>query len=95
MRKPTTAPKKVARKEVLLGTKREGPAKPVTAQNTKLEAIVALLRTPKGVTISDLSESTGWQAHSVRGALAGVLKKKGFAISSEKVDGQRFYRISG
>ena len=40
-----------------------------------------------------LVAATGWQAHSVRGALAGSLKRKGHAIISEKVDGERRYRI--
>jgi hypothetical protein len=40
-------------------------------------------------------EATGWQAHTVRGALAGALKKRlGLAVTSEKVDGARVYRIA-
>jgi hypothetical protein len=39
-------------------------------------------------------EATGWQQHSVRGALAGALKKRGLAITSEKVDGVRRYRAA-
>jgi hypothetical protein len=36
--------------------------------------------------------ATGWQAHSVRGALAGSLKKKGILVESAKTDGRRVYR---
>ena len=60
---------------------------------SKLETLVALLRTANGATIQDLMAATSWQAHSVRGALAGTLKKKGHSITSEKVDGTRRYRI--
>ncbi len=67
---------------------------PVRA-GTKTARLIALLRRKDGATISDLTEATGWQAHSVRGALSGTLKKKlGLAVASDKVDGRgRVYRI--
>jgi len=40
-------------------------------------------------------EVTGWQAHSIRGAMAGALKKKGHAVISEKTDDKRVWRIAG
>jgi hypothetical protein len=61
---------------------------------SKLDTMVNLLRQPKGATIDELASATTWQKHSVRGALAGTLKKKGHAISSEVVDGVRRYRIA-
>lgn len=61
---------------------------------SKLDTLVALLRQPTGATIQELAIATHWQTHSVRGALAGALKKKGHSISSEVLDGVRRYRIA-
>jgi hypothetical protein len=61
----------------------------------KLGTVVALLGGRTGASIEQLAQATGWQAHSVRGALSGALKKKyGLAILSEKVDGTRRYRLA-
>jgi hypothetical protein len=61
----------------------------------KLGALVALLQTGSGTTIEAMMEATGWQAHSVRGAISGSLKKKlGFEILSEKTGAGRVYRIA-
>ena len=60
---------------------------------TRLDQLVSLLSTPEGTTICDLVAATGWQAHSVRGALAGALKKRGHHIVSEKIYEARRYRI--
>ena len=62
--------------------------------SSKLDILVTLLRKGSGATIDDLAGATGWQKHSVRGALAGTLKKTGHSISSEIVDGTRRYRIA-
>ena len=60
----------------------------------KLGALVALLSRPQGATIAEMMELTSWQQHSVRGALAGTIKKKfGYTLSSQKTDGERVYRI--
>lgn len=60
----------------------------------KLATIVTLLQSPDGATIDALCEATGWQSHSVRGAIAGSLKRKGHVVSSLKSeDGPRRYRI--
>ena len=60
---------------------------------TKLALLVAHLSAPGGATIAELCKATGWQPHSVRGALAGALKRKGHVIRSEKEGGLRRYRI--
>ncbi|MBS0222565.1 MAG: DUF3489 domain-containing protein [Proteobacteria bacterium] len=68
----------------------------VAAGTTKLAQLEALLRRPEGATLDQISTSIGWQAHSVRGAMSGTLKKKqGLTVTSDKAgDGQRIYRIA-
>jgi hypothetical protein len=61
---------------------------------SKQDQIVALLRQPGGATLDVLVKSTGWQKHSVRGFLAGTVRKKlKLPLLSEKIDGIRTYRI--
>ena len=62
-------------------------------ENTKQAAMLALLGRPEGATLAQLIESTGWQAHSVRGALVNLAKHLGIRIQSEKTDGVRIYRV--
>jgi uncharacterized protein DUF3489 len=70
--------------------------KPSVRQTSKLATVIALLRRPKGASIDDLCKATGWQAHSVRGALSGAIKKKlGLAVESRETDGARVYRVTG
>ena len=63
---------------------------------TKLALVIDLLNCNDGATIEEMVKATKWQAHSVRGAISGALKKKlGLAITSEKVEGRgRVYRIT-
>jgi hypothetical protein len=64
--------------------------------NSKQDHVLDLLRAPSGATIETITQATGWQAHSVRGFLAGVVRKKlGLTLQSEKGDGERVYRIVG
>lgn len=62
---------------------------------TKQAVLIAMLRAPEGATIEEITTATGWQAHTVRGAIAGALKKKlGLDVTSEKVEGRgRVYRL--
>ena len=61
---------------------------------TKHARIIAMLRTPAGTTIAAIMTATHWQQHSVRGFLAGVVRKKlGLNLVSEQTDKGRVYRI--
>lgn len=61
---------------------------------TKLDLLIARLHKPGGATVEELQKLTGWQAHSVRGAISGTLKKKGHSVVSTKVDGKRRYQLA-
>jgi hypothetical protein len=64
-------------------------------EGTKQATLIAMLERPEGATIAEIMETTAWQPHSVRGFIAGALKKKlGLNVTSEKVDGRgRIYRL--
>jgi hypothetical protein len=68
---------------------------PKVERVTKQERVLALLSQPEGASIEELMQATDWQQHSVRGFLAGTVKKKlGFPLTSLKPnDGVRRYRI--
>lgn len=67
---------------------------PVGTGKSQLDAIIAALRAPKGATLAQLMALTGWQIHSVRGAMSGALKKqRGLSIVSTKPGSERIYRI--
>jgi predicted transcriptional regulator len=56
--------------------------------------MIELLKRPEGATVEQIAEEMGWARHSVRGAMAGALRKKlGLTIISEKSEGRRVYRI--
>jgi hypothetical protein len=83
----TTASKSRARPE----TESSGSA---TRPDTKHARIIAMLRTPAGATIAAIMTATNWQQHSVRGFLAGIVRKKlGLNLVSEQTDKGRVYRI--
>lgn len=65
-------------------------------QRTKQGALIAALHNPEGATIAELMQATGWQAHSVRGAMSGNLKKKlNLEVTSEVIESRgRVYRIA-
>jgi hypothetical protein len=79
---------------------KRAPAKakraPGTRTGTKQEKLIAMLRRKQGATVEEIVKALDWQPHTVRGAIAGALKKKlGLNVSSEKVEGRgRVYRIA-
>ena len=95
--KPKAATRSTARKTAKPASrKRPAPAssKPAARPDTKHARIIAMLRTPAGATIAAIMTATEWQQHSVRGFLAGVVRKKlGLNLVSEQTDKGRVYRI--
>jgi hypothetical protein len=70
-------------------TKNAATTKPAS----KLDTLEKLLKRSNGASITEMMSATGWQQHSVRGALAGALKKRGHTVTSQKIDDTRRYRI--
>jgi len=63
---------------------------------SKQSRVIAILQSPAGATIAAMMKATGWQQHSVRGFLAGVVRKRlKLRLGSKKVDGVRVYQIAG
>jgi hypothetical protein len=63
---------------------------------SKQSRVIAMLQSPAGTTIPAMMKATGWQQHSVRGFLAGVVRKRlKLKLGSKKVDGIRIYQIAG
>ena len=61
---------------------------------SKQSRVIALLQSPTGATVAAMMKATGWQPHSVRGFLAGVVRKRlELNLASNKADGGRVYRI--
>ena len=94
--KPNATTRSATRK----ATKAKSPARSARATSkpaaghSKHDRILALLRRQAGTTIASLVAATGWQQHSVRGFLAGVVRKKlQLDLVSEQTDKGRIYRI--
>jgi len=64
-------------------------------EGTKQALVIEMLRRPKGASIAEIVDATNWASHTIRGFLAGTVKKKlGYAIDSEKDDERgRVYRL--
>jgi hypothetical protein len=91
-----------ARKPASLQMKLPGaaPSTPIATNNkqrsdTKQARVIAMLRAPAGATIDAMMRATGWQQHSVRGFLAGIVRKKlGLDLISGVGENGRVYRIN-
>ena len=78
------------------GSKDNSSAEPRTRSSTKQDRAISMLRSKQGASIATLMEATGWQQHSVRGFLAGVVRKRlKLNLVSEIDAGVRTYRIIG
>lgn len=71
------------------------PKPPIPRAGTKQAMLIAMLQAPEGATMEAIIAATGWQAHSVRGAISGALGKKlGLVVRSAKEVGRgRVYRL--
>ena len=71
-------------------------AAPRSRDGSKQAQLIAMLRRAKGATVDEIAEALSWQPHTVRGAIAGALKKKlGLDVTSEKDEKRgRIYRIA-
>ena len=93
-----STPAKRARK----APKAAKPAKPPKSdresgprEGSKTAQVVAMLQREGGVTISEIMGKMGWQKHTVRGFMAGAMKKAGYTVESFKPEGgERSYRIN-
>lgn len=70
------------------------PAAPAEKVKSKAALVLEMLQRPDGATLDELTAATGWLPHTMRAALTGV-RKRGHALTSEKVHGLRRYQIAG
>ena len=86
---------RVKRKGDAAAMKCEKPTQPGVRETSKLALLITLLKRPKGAGLDEMCKATSWQAHSVRGAISGSLKKKlGLAVTSAVEGETRIYRIA-
>ena len=91
---PDVAPVEAPAKKKTTARKSPNAAK-ASRESTKTEQVIAMLQRGEGATLSEIMESMGWQRHTVRGFMAGAMKKAGFTVESFKPEGgERTYRIN-
>ncbi len=90
------APKDVQKADASDDLQKLEATPPTIRPGTKLAAIIDAMHHPGGATIAQMMAGTGWQAHTIRGAISGMVRKRlGYQVVTEKmVDGQRAYRIA-
>ncbi len=68
---------------------------PATKRGVAQDVLLALLQRAEGATVGEMQSATGWQPHSVRGALSGLIRKKlGHEVTSTKEERGRVYRVA-
>ena len=99
---PKSAKKRSPKSTAARATAAKPPQPAITDPEKKNDAgskqarVIEMLQSPTGMTIAAMMKETGWQQHSVRGFLAGVVRKKlKLKLNSKKIDGSRVYRVDG
>jgi hypothetical protein len=94
--RPTRKPvKRKPTRQATTDQRRRYSAEQEGQTESKKASIIAMLRAPSGATIEAMMRATGWQPHSVRGFLAGVIRKKlGLDLVSAAAESGRVYRIA-
>src|SRR6476646_1881144 len=93
--KPTTSKSKTANTDARRTAASRSTKTTTSVALSKHDQILGLLRRKQGASLDEIQEVSGWQAHSVRGFLAGTVKKRlGLKLSSNKSDGTRHYFVN-
>jgi hypothetical protein len=89
------APDALTKREPIDALQKLEATSPTIRPGTKLAVIIDALRNPGGATIAQMMAGTGWQAHTVRGAISGMVRKRlGLNVSLVRNDsGERVYRV--
>ena len=91
------APKPTPKKKAAKAPKKAAPptTEKTMREGSKTALVVAMLQRDNGATLAEIMQTMAWQKHTVRGFMAGAMKKAGYAVESFKPDGgERTYRIS-
>jgi hypothetical protein len=93
---PKTKAKKSTAKPKVSGAAAPKSRAATQKSQAKSAIMIGLLRRPEGACLDELTKATGWEKHSVRGFLAGALRKHhGLTVTSEKSEKTRVYRVTG
>ena len=95
--KPPESTKVVTPQKSAVPAKPKKPTtRPAAERKTKLALVIEMLRAKRGASADEIAKATGWQRHTVRGAIAGAVKRKlGLKVVTEDRDSIRIYRIVG
>jgi Protein of unknown function (DUF3489) len=86
LRRSGACPGKPARKREPVSEEEKAAPARARFEGSKLGRLVAMLCRPEGATVEQIAAETGWQHHSIRGAISGALKKKmGLTVTTERV----------